>query len=68
MPPTSFELAYVDDARLMYSVQENSLFGYDIPMPRSDLAIALVTVVGFLPFTVLAYNIFKQLSTLGSRK
>ena len=35
---------------------EDTLFGYDIPMPRKDLFIAIATVAAFLPAVVLAYN------------
>lgn len=35
----------------------NSLFGYEIPMPRSELFIAIATVISFLPVVVLVYRV-----------
>lgn len=40
----------------MSSVEKEKLFGYEIPMPRSDLFIALATVICFLPVTVIIYQ------------
>ena len=40
----------------MSSVEKEKLFGYEIPMPRSDLFIALATVICFLPVTVMIYQ------------
>lgn len=41
-----------------------SVLGYAIPMPRSELLIALATVISFLPFTVLTYRTYMW---IGSR-
>lgn len=38
------------------SHEKEKLFGYEIPMPRSDLFIALATVVSFLPVFVIVYR------------
>lgn len=35
---------------------KETLFGYEIPMPRSDLFIAFATVLSFLPVFVIAYR------------
>ena len=40
----------IQDAKL------DTLFGYPIPMPKSDLLIALATVVSFLPVFVIVYR------------
>ena len=44
-----------DSSDYRHSVKEN-FFGYDIPMPRSDLFIALATVISFLPLFVVGYR------------
>ena len=36
---------------------EDTLFGYDIPMPRKDLFIAIATVAAFLPAVVIVHNL-----------
>ena len=48
--------------------EKETLFGYEIPMPRSDLFIALATVVGFLPFTVVVYHIIMWTRSLVNPK
>lgn len=37
-------------------MDEHSIFGYPLPMPRSDLYIALATVAGFLPAVVIMHH------------
>ncbi len=43
---------------------EDTLFGYDIPMPRKDLFLAIATVAAFLPAVVLAHNAVLLLARL----
>lgn len=38
-------------------MDEHTIFGYPIPMPRSDLYIALATVAGFLPAVVVVHHL-----------
>ena len=49
-------------------MDEHSIFGYPLPMPRSDLYIALATVAGFLPAVVIVHHtvifIIKQVRRL----
>ena len=37
-------------------VEENTLFGYPIPFPRSDLFIAFTAVALFLPVVVIVHH------------
>ena len=36
---------------------KDTLFGYEIPMPRSDVFIAIATVAAFLPTVVVGHHI-----------
>ncbi len=52
------------------SVADNVLFGYELPMPRVDLFIALATVAGFLPAVVAVHHlvafVIRRLPKLGA--
>lgn len=48
--------------------QKEKLFGHDIPIPRSDLFIALATVISFLPVFVIVYRIVAWLAKLAKPK
>ena len=54
------------------SVADNILFGYELPMPRVDLYIALATVAGFLPAVVIAHHlvafVLRRLPWLGTAR
>ena len=52
----------------MNTVEKETLFGYEIPMPRSDLFIALATVICFLPVTVIIYQSVMWVKFLSYRK
>ena len=41
---------------LMLDQSKEQLFGYQIPMPRSELLIAVATVISFLPVIVILYH------------
>ena len=36
---------------------KDTIFGYEIPMPASDIYIALATVAAFLPALVVGHNL-----------
>jgi len=46
----------------------HTLFGYEIPMPRSELFIPIATVVSFLPVIVLVYRVVVGIRHLFSNK
>jgi hypothetical protein len=45
----------------------DTLFGYEIPMPRSDLLIAIITVASFLPVVILVYRVVLGIRHLFTR-
>ena len=52
----------------MASAAKDTLFGYEIPMPLSDLLTALITVALFLPVTVIVYRIIRAVYDFSKRK
>lgn len=47
---------------------KDTLFGHEIPMPRSDLLVALVTVVSFLPATIILYRLGRAIARVFKAK
>ena len=43
---------------------KDTLFGYELPMPASDLYVALGTVAAFLPVVVIVHRIIAFISRL----
>lgn len=39
------------------SMSADTLFGYEIPMPKSDLFTALATVCGFIPVVIIVHQV-----------
>jgi hypothetical protein len=49
-------------------MHKDTLFGHELPMPLSDLALSVFTVVAFLPAVVLVHHTVAYLVRLMSKR
>jgi hypothetical protein len=47
---------------------EDTLFGYPIPFPKTDLITALIAVVSFLPIVVVVHTIVVRILRVFTKK